>query len=101
MNEEIVITANGILWILGAIGIIGAATLVLARWVKPFQDLKARVEKLEAFQNADHKDLKKVETGIEKICKCTLAITDHELTGNGFDKLEEARTEMNEYLITK
>lgn len=101
MNEEIVITAKGILWILGCISAFGAATLVVVRWLKPFRELKARVERLEKFQNADHKDLQKVETGIEKICKCTLAITDHELTGNGFDKLQEAKAEMQEYLITK
>ncbi len=101
MNEEIVITVKGILWILGVIGVIGAASLAIGRWFKPFRDLQKRVEVLERFQNADHKDLQKVELGIEKICKCTLAITDHELTGDGSEELKKARAEMHEYLFKK
>lgn len=101
MENEIVITMNGLLWFCGAIGVIGAAAAVLAKVFAPFKNLEKRVSALETKQNGDHEELKKVETGIEKICKCTLAITDHELTGNSVDKLRAAKDEMQDYLIAK
>lgn len=108
MTNEIVITVQGLLWFLGAIAVVGGATAVIARWLAPFRTLKAKVAALEAevaeckrYQKSDHLELEKVELGIEKICKCTLAITDHELTGNSVDKLRAAKDEMQDYLIQK
>lgn len=101
MANEIVITVEGILWICGAIGMIGAAVAIIIKLFAPFSDLKKRVAALEQKFEGDHAELNKVELGIEKICKCTLAITDHELTGNSVDKLREAKDEMQDYLIQK
>lgn len=115
--NEIVITAEGLLWLLGAIITIGGATAVISRWSAPFRELKEAVkgkagkdelEKLKeefallrSYQKGDHNELEKLEEGNEKICKCILAITDHELTGNSVDKLREAKNEMQDYLIKK
>lgn len=108
MGNEIVITVNGLLWFCGAIAALGGAAAIIAKCFAPFRELKKEVamlkkdfEGLKTYQNIDHEELKKVETGIEKICKCTLAITDHELTGNSVDKLREAKDEMQDYLISK
>ena len=108
MTNEIVITVESLLWFLGVITAIGAASAVVSKWFSPFRKLKEEVstlkkdfESLKNYQNNDHQELKKVEVGIEKICKCTLAITDHELTGNSVDKLREAKDEMQDYLIQK
>ena len=101
MGSEIVITAEGILWICGAIITIGGASTFITKVLTPFRDLKMRVIALESKFEGDHKQLEQVEIGIEKICKCTLAITDHELTGNSVDKLREAKDEMQDYLIQK
>ena len=117
MENEIVVTVKGVLWFCGAIGILGGAITVIAKCFAPFRDLKKEVAKkvsqcdfdtlkqtvetLKNYQITDHKELQKVEIGIEKICKCTLAITDHELTGNSVDKLREAKDEMQDYLIQK
>lgn len=108
MTNEIVITVETLLWILGVITAVGAASAVISGWFAPFRKLKGEVESLKKefdglrnYQNCDHAELKKVEIGIEKICKCTLAITDHELTGNSVDKLRAAKDEMQDYLIQK
>lgn len=115
--ENIEITYKTILYILGSICTIGGATAVFSRWSKPFKDvikkvenkankieleeLKNRLDKLEQYQDIDHDRIKEIERGNEKICKCILAITDHELTGNSIDKLRKAKEEMQDYLITK
>lgn len=108
MANEIVITANSLLWFFGFIAALGAASAAVMKWFSPFRKMKDDIAKLKedfknlkSYQNTDHAELKKVEIGIEKLCKCTLAITDHELTGNSVDKLREAKDEMNNYLIHK
>ena len=124
MTNEIIITVEGIMWICGAIVLAGSVVAVIAKCFAPFSNLKKEVatktnssdfeslkkefeglkkdfEGLKNYQNLDHEELKKVEVGIEKICKCTLAITEHELTGNGDEKLKKAKDEMEDYLIKK
>ncbi len=117
MWNNVVITVEGLLWFCGAVAIIGGAIALIIKCFAPFQKMKSEVaskasacelealkkdvESLKSHQNSDHAELKKVELGIEKLCKCTLAITDHELTGNSVDKLREAKDEMNNYLIHK
>ena len=97
-----------LLLLAGGIITIGGASAVLSRLASPYKTLKKDVEDLKTGfstlknnQNTDHKELQKMELGIEKICKCTLAITDHELTGNSVDKLREAKDEMQDFLIQK
>lgn len=124
MGEAIVITAEGILWICGAIVALGGAAAVIAKWVAParklrkdldgkvdrnefealrteFERQKAEFEKLKQYQDADHRELKKIETGNEKICHCLLAIMDHELDGNSKEHLKKAKHDMEAYLIEK
>ena len=99
--ENLTISLSDVLWVLGFIITIGGVVTVLGRFFTPFKELRARVDKLEAYQNKDHSTLKTLETGNEKICKCVLAITDHELTGNSVDKLRQAKDEMQDYLIER
>lgn len=101
MTNEIIITIKCLLWICGAVTVIGGAIAIIAKVFVPFKKLKERVAALEKRFEGDHKELEKVEIGIEKICKCTLAITEHELTGNGDEKLRKAKDEMEDYLIQK
>jgi hypothetical protein len=106
--QEFEIFFKILLVIAGAIVTLGGASAVISRLGTPYKTLKGEVDalkgevkELKGFQNSDHKELRKVEEGIEKICKCTLAITDHELTGNSVDKLRAAKDEMQDYLIQK
>ena len=96
------------LGILSFIVVIGGATAVIAKWTTPFKklkkefaDMRLELDTLKRYQTGDHKELEKIELGTEKICKCVLAITDHELTGNSVDKLRKAKDEMQDFLIEK
>ena len=115
--ENVSITLEDVLYFLGIIVTVGSVQAVITRWLSPvkkfknsvedkvdkstFDELKAKVEKLETYQNIDHKELKKVELGNEKICKGILAIMDHELTGNSVEKLRKTKDEIQDYLIEK
>lgn len=115
--EELNITLGDIIYFLGLIITVGGAQVVISRWLSPakrlkqtvddkvdksaFNELKTKVEKLEQYQSIDHKELKVVELGNEKICKGILAIMDHELTGNSIEKLRKTKDELQDYLIEK
>ena len=115
--ENVSITLGDVLYFLGLVITAGGAQAVISRWLSPakkfkksvednvdksaFDELKAKVEKLENYQNIDHKELKTVELGNEKICKGILAIMDHELTGNSIEKLRKTKDEIQDYLIEK
>lgn len=107
-SEGFVVTYEALIWICGFIITLGGATAVISRWLTPVKNLIARVDQLEqdvknqkTCQNGDHDRIADVERGNEKICKCVLAIINHELTGNSVDKMREARDEMQDYLIQK
>ncbi len=125
MGNEITISVDMLLWICGAIITIGGATAVISRWLAPYRSLKATVndikaefnnlcdlkkqvadlrsdfDKFQRNQKSDHAEIETIETGIEKICKCMFALTDHELTGNSIERLRSAKDEMQEFLIEK
>ena len=122
--EDITITLEHLAWGMGFLITTSAAAKVVHSWFKPIKRLKEDIaskvdiedfeklkdeletskkelETLKDYQNEDHDRLKTLEKGNEAICKCILAITDHELTGNSVDKLKQAKEEMQNYLIEK
>ena len=117
MGEEIVITVEGVLWLCGAVVTLGAVGTVIAKVLAPvrklrkdvdgkvdqkdFDALKDRFDKLENYQDVDHRKLQKIDKGNEHICECLLAIMDHELDGNNVDRLQTAKHNMETYLIQK
>lgn len=115
--QDITISLEQIYWGLLFIVALGGAVAVLAKVVRPFKAmkqtladkadkadfdaLKAEFTQLKSYQDTDHGKLKDLEKGNEVICKCLLALTDHELTNNSVDKLKAAKDEMQNYLIKK
>lgn len=115
--ENLSITLGDILFLLGIVVTVGAVEVVISRWRNPskklredvknkvdksdFDRLSDKVDKLSNYQAIDHKELKTVELGNEKICKGILAIMDHELTGNSVEKLRKTKDEIQDYLIEK
>lgn len=68
---------------------------------KPKEDLKAKVEEHEQYLNINHGRLKDVEASNKMILQCLLVIINHDITGNGIDRLKSTRDELQEYLINK
>ena len=68
---------------------------------KPNEDLKAEVSKHDRLLNTDNIRLKEVEDSNKMILQCLLVIINHDITGNGIDKLKDTRDKLQEYLIEK
>lgn len=90
--------------------ILGFCALVTALWgvwkivkelKKPSDDLKAKVEQHDELLKNDNERLKDIEQSNKMILNCMFVLINHDLTGNGIDKMKEARDELQEYLINK
>ena len=68
---------------------------------KPNEDLRNKVEKHDKLLDADNTRLKEVEDSNKMILQCLLVIINHDITGNGIDKMKDARDKLQAYLIEK
>lgn len=89
------------------LGFCGLVTALFGIWKianeirKPSEDLKAKVEQHDELLKNDNERLKEIEQSNKMILNCMFVIINHDLTGNGIDKMKETRDELQEYLINK
>lgn len=90
--------------------ILGFCALITALWgvwkivkevKKPNNDLKAEVAKHTELLDGDNKRLKEVEESNKMILQCLLVIINHDITGNGLEKMKEARDKLQDYLVNR
>ena len=98
---EFVITSEQILWFCGFLTAVWGVVKVVKELKKPGDDLKSTVEKHEEKLNSDNERLKTVEDSNKMILQCLLIIINHDITGNGIDKMKDVRDELQEFLINK
>lgn len=90
--------------------IIGFCSFIAALWgvwkiikelKKPNDELKQMVADHEKLLSADDERLRAIEESNKMILQSLLVIINHNITGNGVDKMKEARSDLEEYLINK
>ena len=90
--------------------ILGFCALVTALWgiwkiikelKKPPAHLPAQVAKKDILLDKDKRRLKAIEDSNKMILQSLLVIINHDITGNGIEKMKEAREELQEFLINK
>ncbi|MCD2493322.1 CTP synthase [Lacrimispora sp. NSJ-141] len=100
-GENLSITIKTILTVMGIITAAGGAIGVIIKVLSPYNRLKKRVSKHDDLLENDNNRLKEIEESNKHICKSMLVLLDHEITGNSIEKLKNAKSEMQEYLINK
>ena len=98
---NITITTDQIIWFCTLIWSLDELWKIEKEAKKPNDELKAKVEKHDQILGNDGKRLKEVEDSNQQILKCLHVIINHEITGNGIDKMKTVRDELNEYLINR
>lgn len=68
---------------------------------KPNDALKNTVAQHDKLLDNDNKRLKEIENSNHMILQCLLVIINHDITGNGIEKMKTARDELQEYLINR
>lgn len=90
--------------------IIGFCALITALWgiwkiikeiKKPEDDLKETVDRHEKLLDNYNNRLKEVEDSNKMVLQSLLVIINHEITGNGIEKMKKARDDLQEFLISK
>ena len=98
---DFVITSNQILALCALITSLWGVWKIVKEFKKPNEDLKSKVEKHERLLTNDDARLKDIEYSNKMILQCLLVIINHDITGNGIDKLKDTREELQDYLINK
>lgn len=90
--------------------IIGFCSFIAALWgvwkivkeiKKPNDDLKETVAKHDQLLRSDDERLAEIEKSNKMILQCLLVIINHNITGNGIEKMKETRDTLQSFLISK
>lgn len=98
---EFAITSNQILGICLFISSLWGVWKIVKEIKKPSDDLKSVVVKHDELLSKDNERLKEIEVSNKMTLQCLLVIINHEITGNGVEKMKEARDELQDFLINK
>lgn len=97
----ITVTTEQILWLCGLISALWGVWKIVKELKKPNENLRLTVDKHEKLLNSDDKRLRSIEDSNKMILQSLLVIINHDITGNGVEKMKEAREELQEFLINK
>lgn len=98
---EFTISTNQIIWFCSFVAGLWGLWKIVKEARKPNDDLKAKVEKHDRLLDKDNKRLEEIESSNQMILKSLLAIINHEITGNGVEKMKTVRDSLEEYLIKR
>lgn len=98
---DFTITSEQILGFCAFVGAIWGVWKIIKEIKKPKDDLVEMVELHDRLLKKDNERLKEMETSNKLILQCLLIIINHDITGNGIDKMKQTRDELQEYLINK
>lgn len=98
---EFVLTSGQIMAFCSFVAAIWGIWKIIVELKKPNDDLKAKVERHEDLLVNDNNRLKEVEDSNKMILQCLLVIINHDITGNGIDRLKDTRDALQEYLVNK
>nr|DAF75512.1 MAG TPA: hypothetical protein [Caudoviricetes sp.] len=98
---NLIITTDQIIWFCSFIGGLWALWKIVKEAKKPNDDLKKKVEHHDHLLDTDNRRLNKFDESNQMILKSMLVMINHEITGNGIEKMRETRDELQDYLIHK
>ena len=84
-----------------AIVLIGNMAKTLGAWLNPIKKLVEDVEEHEAKIRNDDKRITQQENDMQMMLKCMLVLMNHDIDGNGVDKLKSTRDELQEYITNR
>lgn len=106
--SDLHIMLNTFLTICAGVTCVAGGVSVIVKLLNPFRDLRKKVEEHERIINREKEQFDELESTIKgtdeynkAICKALLVLLNHEITGNGIDKLKEQRDELEHFLINK
>lgn len=98
---DFVITSDQLMWFCTLVAGLWGVWKIVKELKKPSDDMKAVVQKHTELLEKDNRRLKEYEESNQMVLKCLLVIINHEITGNGIEKMRETRDKLQEFLVDK
>lgn len=99
--ENSVIAVKDIAYLLGFVASIWGVYKIIKDIYTPYKLRNKEIEKNTEYLRRDDKRIKDLEDSHAMIYECLLVMLNHEITGNGVDKMKQVRDEMQEFIINK
>lgn len=74
---------------------------VVKGWRKPAATVEERLDAHDVKLANDHKRINDLADGQRVVCKALKALLSHEINGNSVDKLRDAQTDIDDYLLSR
>ena len=87
--------------IMGFIVLVGNVVKVIKEWRKPGMSEAEWRRDVDQKLDKDNKRIASLEDGNKVICKALIAMLSHEINGNSTEKLKQAMSELQDYLIER
>ena len=98
---EFTITSQQILGVCSFIVAVWGAWKIVKEIKKPGDDIKKQVEKHQELLDNDNKRLSEIEASNKLMLQALLVSINHDITGNGLEKMKEVRDKLQDYLIER
>lgn len=98
---EFTVTSTQIIWLCTFVVGLWGVWKMIKELRKPGDDMKATVARHTQLLDNDNRRMEAIEDSNQMILKCLSVIINHEITGNGIEKMKQTRDELQEYLINK
>lgn len=99
--ENSTIAVSDIAYLLGFIVSVWGVVKIFKEVVTPYRIKMKEIEKNSEYLKRDDNRIKDLEDSHAMIYECLLVMLNHEITGNGVDKMKQVRDEMQEFIINK
>ena len=100
-TEFLAIGWDKFLVLAAAIVLIGNMAKTIGAWLNPVKKLVEDVAEHEEKLRSDNERITKQETDMQMMLKCMLVLMNHDIDGNGVDKLKSTRDELQEYITNR
>ena len=84
-----------------AIVLLGNMFKTLGVWFAPAKKLTEMVEDHETKLLTDHQRLDQLDGDMQMMLKCMFVLMNHDIDGNGIDKLKSTRDELQVYITNR
>ena len=84
-----------------AIVLVGNMAKTVGAWLNPIKKLVEDVEEHEEKLKRDDKRITQQDSDMQMMLKCMFVLMNHDIDGNGVDKLKSTRDELQEYITNR